>query len=72
MARHRQLSVDVPPARISAANLRKARQLFRYLAPYKAKFTAALVALLLSTVAGLLFPAVTGRLVDNVGSLPPL
>jgi ATP-binding cassette subfamily B protein len=56
---------DVPPARISAASLREARQLFGYLAPYRVKFTIALLALFLSTLMGLLFPAVTGRLVDN-------
>ncbi len=65
MARRRPTLDDVPPARISADSLREARQLFGYLAPYRAKFLAALAALLLSTVMGLLFPAVTGRLVDN-------
>jgi len=34
MVRHRRLPNDVPPARISAANLREARQLFGYLSPY--------------------------------------
>ena len=66
MARHRHaLADDVPPARITAAGLREARQLFGYLTPYRGKFAAALAALLLSTVMGLLFPAVTGALVDN-------
>src|SRR5438309_310626 len=65
MARHRRLPDDVPPARISADSLREARQLFGYLAPYRGKFAAALAALLLSSLMGLLFPAVTGRLVDN-------
>ncbi|HEX4591028.1 MAG TPA: ABC transporter transmembrane domain-containing protein [Gemmataceae bacterium] len=65
MARHRRLPDDVPPARISADSLREARQLFGYLRPYRGKFAAALAALLLSSLMGLLFPAVTGRLVDN-------
>src|SRR5438874_9210650 len=66
MARYRRSAdPDAPPARISAASLREARQLFGYLAPYRGKFAAALAALLLSTIMGLLFPAVTGRLVDN-------
>jgi ABC transporter fused permease/ATP-binding protein len=66
MARSRRPPTDdAPPARISAANLREARQLFGYLAPYRLKFSAALAALLLSTIMGLLFPAVTGTLVDD-------
>ncbi|HEY1376041.1 MAG TPA: ABC transporter transmembrane domain-containing protein, partial [Gemmataceae bacterium] len=65
MARYRRTDADAPPARISGANLREARQLFGYLAPYGGKFVAALAALLLATFMGLLFPAVTGALVDN-------
>src|SRR5947209_4446693 len=65
MARHRRLPDDVPPAKISAANIREARELFGYLWPYRAKFVAALGALAVSSVMGLLFPAVTGALVDT-------
>src|SRR5262245_24656497 len=65
MARHRHFPEDAPPARITAEGLREARQLFGYLWPYRAKFFAALAALLFSTLLGLLFPAVTGALVDN-------
>src|SRR5437762_13414749 len=66
MARYRRSAdPDAPPARISAASLRETRQLFGYLTPYRGKFAAALSALLLSTLMGLLFPAVTGALVDN-------
>ena len=65
MARYRRTPDEAPPARISAASLREARQLFGYLTPYRGKFAAALAALLLSTLMGLLFPAVTGALVDN-------
>src|SRR4051794_13010089 len=74
MARRRLSNDDVPPARISGESLREARQLFGYLTPYRGKFAAALAALLLSTVMGLLFPAVTGRLVDNAlaGQTPQL
>jgi len=45
MARHRRLPDDVPPAKISAANIREARELFGYLWPYRAKFVAAFGAL---------------------------
>src|SRR5437764_6192407 len=65
MARYRRTPDEAPPARISAASLREARHLFGYLTPYRGKFAAALAALLLSTLMGLLFPAVTGALVDN-------
>jgi ABC-type multidrug transport system fused ATPase/permease subunit len=65
MARHRGPQADVPPAKISAASIREARELFGYLWPYRGKFIAALGALAVSSVMGLLFPAVTGALVDT-------
>src|SRR5947209_4856954 len=65
MARHRRFPDEAPPARITAAGLREAWQLFGYLWPYRGKFVAALTALLVATLFSLLFPAVTGTLVDN-------
>jgi ABC transporter fused permease/ATP-binding protein len=76
MARHRPSADIAPPARLTKAGLREAWQLLGYLKPYRRKFAAALAAMLLSTMMGLAFPAVTGRLVDNaltgrVGEISP-
>jgi ATP-binding cassette subfamily B protein len=72
MARHSRhddpTDEDLPPVRITSQGLREAAQLARYLWPYRFKFAAALTALLLSSLLGLAFPAVTGRLID--ASLP--
>src|SRR6266851_3439043 len=67
MARHRRRDEDTddpPKVPISFQTLREAWQLIGYLWPYRVKFAAALFALLLSSVFGLAFPAVTGKLVD--------
>jgi ATP-binding cassette subfamily B protein len=69
MARHSRnhhgSEEDLPPARISGDSLREARQLAGYLRPYAFKFAAALVALLLSSLCGLAFPFLVGRLVNS-------
>jgi ATP-binding cassette subfamily B protein len=55
---------DLPPAAISRDSLREAARLARYLRPYWLKFVVALGALAVSSLLGLVFPAVTGRLVN--------
>jgi ATP-binding cassette subfamily B protein len=75
MARHRRYSRDrddtddLPKVRITGRTLRDAARLTRYLLPYRFAFGFALVALVLSSVLGLAFPAVAGRLVN--GALRP-
>jgi ATP-binding cassette subfamily B protein len=74
MARYRrsreQLDTDdLPKVRITSQTLRQAAQLARYLLPYKMLFSFAMLALVLSSVLGLAFPAVAGRLVN--GALAP-
>ncbi len=72
MARHRGRDgpeEDLPPVPLTREGLREAARLLRYLWPYRLKFAAALFALLLSSLCGLAFPAVTGRLVN--GALAP-
>ena len=75
MARHRRHreddTDDLPKVPISWQTLREARQLLGYLWPYRVKFAAALVALSVSSVFGLAFPAVTGKLVDAALTPPP-
>ncbi len=56
---------DVPAAKLTKESLREAVELFKYVLPYKWKFIAALVALAVSSLLGLVFPAVTGKLIDG-------
>jgi ATP-binding cassette subfamily B protein len=68
MASNRRLrdrADDLPPVRITAEGLREAARLFTYVLPYRRKFIAAQVCLLVSTLAGLAFPYFTGRLIDT-------
>ena len=69
MARHSRNRLspeeELPPTPINRDSLREAGQLARYLLPYSFKFTAALLALLLSSLCGLAFPYLVGRLVEN-------
>lgn len=51
--------------RIRADSLRRAARVFRYLAPYRIRFTLAVLALLCSTSLGLCFPYLTGLLLDG-------
>src|SRR3954469_20762213 len=55
---------EAPPARLTGEGLREAARLFAYVLPYRLRFAAALVALFLSSLLGLAFPYLTGRLVD--------
>src|SRR5918994_2221677 len=55
---------DVPTVPLTSEGLREAVRLFAYVRPYRARFAAALAALFLSSLLGLAFPYLTGRLVD--------
>ena len=52
-------------AGLSSESLRPAGRFLIYLWPYRGKFAAAQVCLLLSTLAGLGFPYFTGRFIDS-------
>src|SRR5262249_57453665 len=54
----------VPGVAMSGAALREALQLAGYLWPYRVRFGAALLRMLLSALLNLAFPYFTGRLVD--------
>jgi ATP-binding cassette subfamily B protein len=56
---------DIPLARITGENMREAVRLFGYLLPYRRKFAAALVFLVVSSLTGLAFPFFIGRLIDS-------
>src|SRR5580692_190941 len=56
---------DLPKVKISLGSLREAGQLFGYLLPYWPRFLGALLVLMLASALGLVFPYVTGTLVDG-------
>ncbi len=51
--------------RIEPESLWRAARIFRYLAPYRVRFSGAIAALLVSTSLGLCFPYLTGLLLDG-------
>jgi ATP-binding cassette subfamily B protein len=66
---HRDLADDGAKAPISREGLREVAGLFRYVLPYRTKLIAAQAFLLVSTIAGLAFPYLTGELVDSAQRL---
>ncbi|MGH9677995.1 MAG: ABC transporter ATP-binding protein, partial [Candidatus Acidiferrum sp.] len=69
MARHRSGSRtdnnDLPKSPINFKTMSEAARLARYLAPYKLTYIFAIVALSISSVLGLAFPAVAGSLING-------
>jgi len=67
MRGNRRAPIDpsTPPARLTRGGLREAARLLAYLLPYRRKFVAAHLCLLVSSLAGLAFPFFIGRLVDG-------
>src|SRR5947207_11939161 len=61
----RRAPTDLPKVRVSGESLREAARLYAYLLPYLGKFIAALACLLVSSLMGLAFPYLTGRLIDS-------
>jgi ABC transporter fused permease/ATP-binding protein len=58
-------SSNTPPTPITREGLREAVRLLAYLIPYRGRFAAALVCLLVASLMGLAFPFFTGRLIDS-------
>jgi ATP-binding cassette subfamily B protein len=54
-----------PPTRLTWGGVREAARLFAYVLPYRGKFVAAHLCLLVGSLAGLAFPFFTGRLIDG-------
>ncbi len=63
-SRNDQAGVDLPKAKLDRESLRQTFELFGYLRPYRARFTAALVALFISSLLSLAFPYLAGSIVD--------
>lgn len=70
MARPRRFdsTEEVEKVPLTKENLKQALMLFRYLLPYKGTFGAAMLFLFLSNVTTMLFPFITGKLVDAARS----
>ncbi|HVK36998.1 MAG TPA: ABC transporter ATP-binding protein [Candidatus Kapabacteria bacterium] len=57
-------TAESPKAKLNRESLAATRFLLGYLKPYRGKFAIAIVALLISSLAGLAFPGLTGSLID--------
>jgi ABC-type multidrug transport system fused ATPase/permease subunit len=65
MARHRiSRESNAEPVRITRSGLHEAAALFGYLLPYRRLFIAGVSCLLITSLAGLAFPFLAGRLID--------
>lgn len=54
----------LPKAKVSGASLRETLQFYRYLSPYRGRFFVGMVCLFCGTSMGLLFPLLSGGLID--------
>jgi ABC-type multidrug transport system fused ATPase/permease subunit len=58
------LEQEAPPPPLTLQTLGEAAGLFRYLWPYKLKFTLAMLSLVVGSLLGLAFPGLAGKMVD--------
>ncbi len=63
-SRNDQAGVELPKAKLDRENLKQALELFRYLRPYRTRFSAALAAMFISSLLSLSFPYLAGSIVD--------
>ncbi len=63
-SRNDQAGIDLPKAKLDRENLKQALELFRYLRPYRGRFSAALAALFVSSLLSLSFPYLAGSIID--------
>jgi ABC-type multidrug transport system fused ATPase/permease subunit len=63
-SRNDQAGIELPKAKLDRENLKQALELFRYLRPYRARFSAALVSLFVSSLLSLAFPYLAGSIID--------
>tara|TARA_R110002049_G_scaffold61169_1_gene163267 strand:+ start:2004 stop:3800 length:1797 start_codon:yes stop_codon:yes gene_type:complete len=59
---------DTPKKKITKSDLKKSLRLFKYVKPYRNTFAIGFVFLLLSSVTSMVFPYLTGQLVDSANS----
>jgi ATP-binding cassette subfamily B protein len=63
-SRNDQAGVELPKAKLDRESLRQALELFRYLRPYRGRFSAAVAALFISSLLNLSFPYLAGSIID--------
>jgi len=63
-SRNDQAGIDLPKAKLDRENLKQALELFRYLRPYRGRFSAALASLFGSSLLSLSFPYLAGSILD--------
>src|ERR1043165_1566293 len=63
-SRNDQAGVELPKARLDRESLRQALELFRYVRPYRVRFSAAMVSLFSGSLLSLAFPYLAGSIVD--------
>jgi len=63
-SRNDQAGVELPKAKLDRESLRQAVELFRYLRPYRGRFSAALACLFTGSLLSLAFPYLAGSVVD--------
>ena len=63
-SRNDQAGIELPKGKLDRESLRQALGLFRYLHPYRGRFSAALVALFASSLLSLSFPYLAGSMID--------
>jgi len=64
-SRNDQAGVELPKAKLDRESLRQALELFRYLRPYRVRFSAALASLLTGSLLSLAFPYLAGSIIDS-------
>jgi ATP-binding cassette subfamily B protein len=63
-SRNDQAGVELPKAKLDRESLRQALELFRFLRPYRARFSAALASLFTASLLSLAFPYLAGSIID--------
>src|SRR6185369_11621214 len=63
-SRNDQAGVELPKAKLDRESLRQALELFRYLRPYRFRFSAALGSLFTGSLLSLAFPYLSGSIFD--------
>jgi ABC-type multidrug transport system fused ATPase/permease subunit len=63
-SRNDQAGVELPKAKLNRESLRQTLELFRYLRPYRGRFSAALASLFAGSLLSLAFPYLAGSIID--------
>ena len=63
-SRNDRAGVELPKGKLDRESLRQALELFRYLRPYRARFSAAMASLFTGSLLSLAFPYLAGSIVD--------